>query len=91
MTALLRLIPGPYLAVMLLIVAGALYGAGYIKGRSDGRVAAMKDTVEAYQKREGIDQDVSGMDAVGLCLELGGMRDECEQLRGMEANPAQTR
>lgn len=91
MTALLRLIPGPYLAVGLLIAAAALYGAGYIKGRSDGRVSAMKDTVEAYQKREGIDHDVSGMDAVALCLELGGVRDDCNQLRGLEADPAEAR
>lgn len=91
MTALLRLIPAPYLAVALLVASAALYGAGYIKGRSAGRVEAMKDTVAAYQKREGIDHDVSGMDAVAVCIELGGLRDDCEQLRGVAADPAEAR
>ncbi|MEZ5781803.1 MAG: hypothetical protein R3D70_09260 [Rhizobiaceae bacterium] len=91
MIALLRLIPAPYLAVGLLIAAGALYSAGYIKGVSVGRVEAMKDTVAAYGKREGINHEVSGMDAVAVCIELGGLRDECEQLRGLAANPAEAR
>lgn len=91
MLGLLRLIPAPYLAVAALVVTGALYGAGYIQGRSAGRVDALKDTVAAYQKREGIDHEVSGMDAVALCIELGGLRDECEQLRGVEENSAEAR
>lgn len=66
-------------------VAAALLAAGYAKGRSDGRVAALKDTVAAYQKRGDIDATVRNMDSVRLCIELGGLRDECDELRGMDA------
>lgn len=86
MTALLRMLlsPAGKAACVALTVATA-FGAGYVKGKVSGRVAALADTVEAYQKREGIDHEISGWDRVRLCVELGGLRDECEQLRGLEA------
>lgn len=92
MIALLRLVPMPWLLVggMGIVVAfGGVYGLGYVNGVSAGRVEAMKDTVAAYQKREGVDHAISGLDAVALCIELGGMPDECNELRGMEKDPDQ--
>lgn len=68
------------------LILAAAFGSGYYKGRSAGRVEALQATVKAYQKREGIDDAVGSMDDVRLCLQLGGMRHECEQLRGMEEN-----
>lgn len=71
------------LGIAAAICAGLFLG-GYAKGRSDGRVAVLTDTVKAYKKRTDVDATVRNMDAVALCLELGGVRDECEQLRGVD-------
>lgn len=67
-------------------VAVALAGGGYWKGRTDGRAAMMKDTIRAYAQREGIDNEIADDDYVALCVRLGGLPDECEQLRGVEAH-----
>jgi hypothetical protein len=70
-----------------IIVAAVLVGAGYIKGRSDGKLRQMKDTVEAVQNRGVINNEVSKLGDYSLCLRLGGMPDDCAQLRGMDAAP----
>ena len=72
-------------AACVALALGAVFGAGYWKGKASGRVEALQGTIEAYKAREGIDHEISGWDRVRLCIELGGLRDECEQLRGMEA------
>jgi hypothetical protein len=70
-------------------IAGALLAAGplYLIGRHDGRsqavVERLEADVEAYVKREGIDHEVDGMDRYRICLNLGGVPDQCGQLRGM--------
>src|SRR5690606_16498749 len=55
----------------------------YQAGRDAERVARLKADVEAYQKREGIENEVTDMDRVRICLELGGVQSDCEQLRRM--------
>jgi hypothetical protein len=71
-----------------LALAGAVIGGAYAIGRHDGRAAGradqMADTLAAYEKRKGIDNDIAKLDRVALCVELGGLRDQCEQLRGLE-------
>ncbi|TIR78950.1 MAG: hypothetical protein E5X15_09925 [Mesorhizobium sp.] len=71
------------LGAAALICAGLFLG-GYAKGRSDGRVAVLADTVKAYKKRTDVDATVRNLGAADLCIELGGLHDECEQLRGVE-------
>lgn len=72
-------------------VAGALLAAGplYLLGRHDGRsqaaVERLEADVDAFVKREGIDHEVDGMDRYRICLDLGGLPDQCEQLRGVAA------
>jgi hypothetical protein len=68
-------------------ICAALFLGGYAKGRSDGRVAVLTDTVKAYKKRTDVDAKVRNMGAADLCVELGGVRDECEQLRGLGQDP----
>ncbi len=84
MIALLTGPLGKWLAVAL--IAAALFGAGYWKGRGDSRAEQLKDTVAAIEKREKIDERIQGLDGIALCNELlgGGMHDECQQLRGVE-------
>ena len=78
------MIPPPYkvVAVFALVVGAAIIG--YVKGNSAGRVEQLQDTVEAYEKRKGIDHAVSGVNRYRLCVDLGGMPDECQQLRRMD-------
>lgn len=70
------------------LVASLLFGTGYMIGRKDGKVEQLQDSVEAYQKREGIDDAVGKMDDYRLCLELGGLPNDCAELRGVASAPA---
>lgn len=73
-----------YLAVAVVTIGGA-YALGRHDGRADGRADQMADTLAAYEKRKGIDDDIAKLDRAGQCLELGGLREQCEQLRGLAA------
>lgn len=75
-------LPGK-LAMAALALALA-FGAGYLKGKSDGRIDQLKDSVEAYENRNEIDRTVGGMDAYERCLALGGMPDQCDRLRRLD-------
>lgn len=74
------------------LIAVALFGGGYWKGRADLRADQVKDTIAAIEKRERIDDRVKGLDGVDLCNELlgGGMHDECNELRGVEEDSGVT-
>lgn len=56
----------------------------YRAGKAAERLESLQSDIEAYQKREGIENEVGGMDRYRICLELGGMQSDCEQLRGLE-------
>lgn len=76
----------PYLIAAGLVVGALLagYGWGRIDGRSAGKVEQLKDTVAAIEKRGTINENVANMDGYRLCIELGGVRDDCDKLRGLE-------
>ncbi|MFD1199593.1 hypothetical protein ACFQ3K_14905 [Brucella gallinifaecis] len=91
MTAIWALIPNwlkmtaaAVLAAFLCLGAGYTYGT--MKERQRSALAAAEATAKAIQKRADIDEEVINMDAYRLCLELGGVRDECAQLRRLEAD-----
>lgn len=79
------------------LIAGAISGAvlagavalpiGYFTGKHDGqqqaKVARLEADVNAHIKREGIDHEVDGMERYRICLDLGGLPDDCGQLRGV--------
>lgn len=72
------------LALIGLCAAGlALYALGRHDGKSQAAYDTVKATAEAYQKRAGTNEKINSLDPVALCVELGGVRDECEQLRGL--------
>lgn len=52
----------------------------YRAGKAAERLDRLKSDIEAYQKREGIENEVDGMDRVRICAELGGLPDDCAQL-----------
>ena len=78
------MIPPPYKIVAVFALVGTAAIVGYVKGNSAGRIEQLQDTVEAYEKRKGIDNAVSSVDRHRVCVDLGGMPDECEQLRGLD-------
>lgn len=91
MTVLWALIPSwlkyslAALVAALLLLAGG-YAAGTIKERQRAALAAAEATAKAIQKRANIDEKIIGMDAVALCLELGGVPEQCNELRRVEAD-----
>lgn len=56
----------------------------YRAGRDAERLDRLHADIEAYQKREGIENEVDGMDRYSVCISLGGMQSDCEQLRRVE-------
>jgi len=72
------------LAAFLMAVGGYAYGT--IKERQRTAVAAAEATAKAIQKRADVDEQIIGMDSYKLCLDLGGLQSDCEQLRGMETD-----
>ncbi|QMV25596.1 hypothetical protein GRI33_01035 [Brucella sp. BO3] len=73
------------LVAAFLLAAGG-YAYGTIKERQRAALAAAEATARAIQKRAGVNEKIIGMDSYRLCLELGGLQSDCEQLRGMEAD-----
>lgn len=74
----------PYMiggAALIVLLAA---GGGYIKGRSDGRVQQLQDSVKAYEKRGTIDHETNSLSAHDLCVRVSGLpNDEAEQLCGV--------
>lgn len=57
---------------------------GFVYGVQHGRTKQLADTVEAYQKRGKIDADVGARGDYQLCLDLGGLPDQCNELRRVD-------
>lgn len=74
-------------AGIVAIIAFGLTYVGYQKGRYDGRIEQLKDSVEAYQERGRIDNETRDLGAYDLCIRIGGVQSDCEQLRGVVEAP----
>lgn len=85
---MINLIPTPYKIIAAVAAIAAAFSFGYYKGVGAGRVAQLKDTVAAYETRSEIDSNISRLGNVDLCIALGGVFADCEQLRGMDETPA---
>jgi hypothetical protein len=81
----LRLIACAAFAVAGLIIAGLIYRAG----QTSTQIDKLKDTVKAHETSDRISSEVDEMGLVARCLELGGMPDKCDELRGLD--PAASR
>lgn len=67
-----------------LTIAFMIGAFGYMKGREAGKVEQLKDSVEAYKNRNEINNEVNNLDDIALCIALGGLPDECDELRGLD-------
>lgn len=73
---------GAALGVLVSVLPAYMYG--HSQGYNAAQVDQLKASVEAQAKREGIENEVSDMDRYAICIDLGGLPDQCKQLRGME-------
>lgn len=73
-------------AIGVCLIGLGLYTLGKHDARQQVAVEAAEATAKAIQKRADVDEEIIGMDSYRLCLQLGGLRDECEQLRRLEAD-----
>lgn len=69
-------------AALGLLTASHWYA--YSAGKQSVRIEQLKADVTAYQEREGIDHEVDAADRFAICVELGGLQSDCEQLRRVE-------
>ena len=70
------------------VIGGAVSGLFfYALGTHDGKqraaMTAAQAVTQAIQNRAGINETIDNMDGIALCVELGGVREQCEQLRGL--------
>lgn len=70
----------PKTAALAIAASICIAGFAYSSGHKAGRVSQLKDTVTAYNRRIGIDDKANSLGRVDLCLELGGLLDECQRL-----------
>lgn len=74
-----------------LIASGPLYLYGKHQGRQQAAVAALEASIKAYKDRAHENEIVEALDPVGLCVELGGLRADCEaELRRLGEDRHQT-
>jgi hypothetical protein len=59
----------------------AVYGfEAYRFGSASSRIDTLKASVQALHERKDTDAEVHSLDDAGLCVALGGLRDECSGL-----------
>ena len=68
------------------VIGGAVsglffYALGVHDGKQQTALKVAQAVTQAIQNRAGINETVNDMDSTALCLELDGVRDQCEQLR----------
>lgn len=73
-----------YIAAGIIAAVVASFGLGVWFGRSWGRVDQLQDSVQAYETREGIDNDTNGLARYLVCRRLGGLPEQCDELRRLD-------
>ena len=68
-------------AVMAIAALSGTFLFGAHSERIKANTKLNENIIKAVRSRAGIDEKIKNMDAVALCHELGGVRDQCEQLR----------
>ena len=70
-------------AVMAIAALSGTFLFGAHSERIKANTKLNENIIKAVRSRAGIDEKINNMDAITLCLELGGLRGQCEQLRGL--------
>jgi len=69
---------------LAVLLGGAVWAGGYLSGMNAGKLEQLADTVKAYERRETINEKVQAATRYDLCVSLGGMPDQCNELRGLD-------
>lgn len=74
--------------ILILVAVGivaltAAYQFGRYQQRQQAAISTAQAISKAIQSRVEVNETIGNMDSFALCLELGGLRDQCEQLRGL--------
>lgn len=72
----LKIGAGAALGAFLAVLPAYYYGKH--EGRQQAAVAALTATVKATKDRTNENDTIKALDAYGLCVELGGLPDDCE-------------
>lgn len=74
--------------VLVIVGVIAAIGGAYLVGKRDGRadvaIKAAAQIERAWKDRGKIDDKVQNMDSVSICVELGGVLADCQQLRRVD-------
>lgn len=73
-------------AVVALSALISAYQLGKHDQRQQSALQAAQIIANTIQKRADLNEKINDMDSVALCLELGGMPEDCQQLRGLAAD-----
>lgn len=79
-----------YYIIALIFVGAGLMAGSYVVGRShekalgSSRVASA--IIEAQKKRGNVNAEIESFSTHSLCINLGGLHSECDQLRGVGEN-----
>jgi hypothetical protein len=82
--AFLKLIPNPVkFAAASALIAAVAFSAGNWKGRTaataNAEARAAKATIQQLKERGLINEAVDDTDIADICIELGGVPDDCRQ------------
>jgi hypothetical protein len=81
---------GAGVALGALVASGPLYLYGRHEGRQQAAVEAVKLAKKAYEDRNDENASVEALDPGALCVELGGVPDDCAaELRRLGKNQGQ--
>lgn len=64
-------------ALGVLVASGPVYLYGKHEGRRQAAVAALEAVTEAYKDRTNENEAIEALNPGALCVELGGMPDDC--------------
>lgn len=59
------------------LISSGSYWLGKRDGRSETATEALEKAVEAYRNRTRENNDVKALDPIGLCIDLGGVPEDC--------------
>lgn len=70
------------------VFVGGVYWYGYSSGRNDGKIEQLEASIQAERDRKDVDKEVAGLDDYALCIRVGGLPEQCDELRRMDAAAA---
>lgn len=70
---------GILVLIAVLALIGSLWPVAYLQGRDSILQKQLERAVKAWETRNEIETDIDRLDDFELCIELGGLPDNCAQ------------